>query len=160
MGIGDEAFVVKTFIESSAMSHSWAGVGHFADRFHNRYLGLVRRSRALVAAFEEDPEHILGFALGSDKAVIFAYVRRAQRQMGLGRLMVEALGFREPVRCGVWTRVAEQIGQTHQLVFSPYECGTEFELTELEKHGKRKTVPGAFAHPSSGHVDHSPKKAG
>lgn len=83
----------------------------------------IRRAHVLVAAFAEDQEYIMGWAASGPKALLYVYVRESKRQNGLARLLVETLGFAEPLPVASWSQTAEAIAIRHPMNYRPYLSG-------------------------------------
>lgn len=104
----DRNYIIKTWLTSHRQLHWWrpfADASAPPDKFNRpQWLGidpqcwwaghgalveaLLPHSAILIAAFEEDPDTIMGYAVTSTGAVHYVYVRNEFRRHGIARALL------------------------------------------------------------------------
>jgi GNAT superfamily N-acetyltransferase len=89
----DVPFIVKPWLQQlrDEVSTRFINDRVFFQRHGALVQQLLKESTTIIAYDANDPDHLYGFACGSDRAVHWVYVKGAFRGMGLGRALLERL---------------------------------------------------------------------
>ena len=98
----DVHYVLKTFLRDMHYSKSKLTPDKlFYEDMQNVFMSLTHRANAFIACDPMDPNFIHGFVVGKTfphiKACVvhYAFVRREFRRLGIGKQLLQGLGFEE-----------------------------------------------------------------
>jgi hypothetical protein len=132
----DAPFVISSWVGAQRRAEQWRAVPIETYKVEmRRHVGRVlERSRALVAADAEDPEHLFGCVVVGAGAIHWLYVRETFRGFGLGKELarmavpnvgaidveISALGRPLPSRGGSPETPFAELAKRWRLVFNPF----------------------------------------
>lgn len=89
----DHPFIFSSFLKSyrSAVAKDLVGDGVFFRVMHKQLERLLGRDRLIVAAVDGDEDEILGWALGGDAELHYAYTKKNFRGKGIATRLIEDL---------------------------------------------------------------------
>lgn len=121
---GDVPFVLSSWLKSYShgcrRSRRWPEA--YKERHRTAVMKLIERCAVIVAAFDEDPETIMGWACcesNEKEAVLhYLYVRQEARHQGLAKFMIQPiLDSGLPIVVSHWTTDAGELPKGWKQAF-------------------------------------------
>ena len=131
----DRDYVVATWLENYRCNSDWARNMDVQVYWHSHQTmvkGLLDRHTTVVAYDPSDARICLGFLCGdlypSAAVVHYASVRHGMRGEGIGRAMLEHLGWlpHVPILATHFTRDARRVGRKRHVLYNPYLIFKDF----------------------------------